>query len=128
MDYSQLGSAELAYLGDAVLELLVREHLLKLGKVGAGRLNTLSQEFVKATAQSAALENILPLFSEEEEGVFRRARNNSKLNTPKSATAVEYRRATGFEAVFGYLYLSGRQGRIDELFKAAYGITDKTDQ
>ena len=67
MDYSQLGSAELAYLGDAVLELLVREHLIKLGKVGAGRLNTLSQEFVRATAQSAALENILPLFNEAEE-------------------------------------------------------------
>lgn len=128
MDYSQLGSAELAYIGDAVLELAVREHLLKLGKTGAGRLNSLSQGFVKATAQSAALENILPMLDETEEGVFKRARNNSKLSTPKSATAVEYRRATGFEAVFGYLYLAGKQERIGELFIAAYGITDKTDQ
>ena len=122
MDGSGLCGAELAYLGDAVLELMVRERLLADGNVGAGRLNRMSLEFVKATSQSAALERILPLLDEEEEGVYRRARNNTKANTPKSASAVEYRRATGFEALFGYLYLQGRKERMDELFKAAYQL------
>lgn len=125
MDVSNIGCAELAYLGDAVLELMVREHLIRSGRVGAGRLNELSRHFVQATAQSKALENILPLLSEEEEGVFKRARNYSKAQPPKSASAQEYRRATGFEALFAALYLEGRTERMKFLFDAAYGIAEE---
>jgi len=125
MDYSQTGSSELAYLGDAVLELMVRDRLVRSGETGAGRLNKLSVDYVRATAQSAALERILPVLDETEKGVCMRARNNSKPSTPKSASAVEYRRATGFEALFGYLWLEGKSERMEQLFTVAYGDGSK---
>ena len=124
---SGMGIAELAYLGDAVLELMVREHLVRSGVVGAGRLNSLSRDFVTAASQSKALENILPLLTEEEEALFRRARNYSKASVPKSAAVVDYRRATGLEALFAALYLDGKSERTSFLFRNAYGISDKTD-
>ncbi len=116
----QIGPLELAYLGDSVFELMVRTRLIKSGYAGVGRLNRLSLEYVKATAQSKALENILPYLTETEEGVFKRARNNSRMSAPKSASALEYRRATGFEALFAYLYLEGQNERMNELFDLAF--------
>ena len=84
-------------------------------------------KYVKATAQSAALENILPLLAEDELAAFKRGRNNHVSAIPKSATAVEYRRATGFEALFAYLWLSGREQRARELFSLAYQtLNEKT--
>ena len=122
-----MGTAELAYLGDAVFELTVREHLVRSGVVGAGKLNLLSRDFVTASAQSKAVERILPLLSESEEAVFRRARNYSKASVPKSAEASEYRRATGLEALFASLWLNGERERIGFLFRKAYGISDDTN-
>ena len=110
----------LAYLGDAVLELLVRERLLKSGCCTAKALNAKALDFVRAKAQAAAMERIFPLLTEEEAGAFRRGRNIGHTNTPKSATVAEYRNATGMEALFGYLHISGRQSRICELFALAY--------
>lgn len=114
------GSLELAYLGDAVIELMVRRRLVSAGISGVGRLNELSMEYVKASAQSKAVENILPELNEKEEEVFKRARNNTKVSAPKSASTAEYRRATGFEALFAYLYLSGEIERMEYLFDIAY--------
>lgn len=122
MDHALPGSAELAYLGDAVFEVMVREHLIRSGGVGAGNLNRMSLDYVRATAQSQAVEKILPLLSETEEGVFRRARNNIKSGVPKSASPVEYKRATGLEALFGYLFLSEQKERMYELFAAAFDL------
>ena len=76
--------------------------------------------YVRATAQSAALDNILPLLTEDEMAVFKRGRNNHVGAIPKSASAVEYRRATGFEALFAHLWLSGEEERARELFAIAY--------
>lgn len=120
MDSLQIGSLELAYLGDAVIELMVRSRLVRSGICGSGRLNKMSLEYVKATAQSAAIENILDELDEEELGVYKRARNNSKATAPKSASVGEYRRATGLEALFAYLYLEGKSERLDYLFDKAY--------
>ena len=120
MNPSQIGAQELAYFGDAVVELLTREYLLQSGVVGVGKLNKEAMKFVKATSQSKALENILPLLSEDELSAFKRGRNNHVSAIPKSATAVEYRRATGFEALFAFLWLSGREARARELFSLAY--------
>ena len=86
------GGGALAYLGDAVFEVLVR-----------------------ATAQSAGLERLLPHLSAQEEADFRRGRNGAGAH-PKSATALEYRRATGLEALFGALYLRGEAERAKDLF------------
>ncbi len=115
-------TASLAYLGDCVLELCVRQYLVKSGLSSSASLNKKALEFVRATAQAEAMKRILPILSEEEEAVFRRGRNVGHTNTPKSATVAEYRAATGMEALFGWLYLARRQERIDELFLIAYDL------
>ena len=117
---NECSGAALAYLGDAVLEVCVREHLVKIGLSSSARLNSTALEYVKASKQAEAMKKILPILTEEEEAVFRRGRNIGHTNTPKSATVSEYRIATGMEALFGYLHLEGRKERIAELFAAAY--------
>ena len=121
-------TAALAYLGDCVLEQCVREYLVREGYSSSSALNREALRFVRATAQAEAMKRILPLLSEEEEGVFRRGRNVGHTNTPKSATMAEYRAATGMEALFGWLHLAGRQDRIAKLFAAAYELEqEKTE-
>ena len=118
-------TASLAYLGDCVIELCVRERLVRQGLSSSASLNKKALDYVKATAQARAMKNLLPILTEEEEGVFRRGRNIGHTNTPKSATVAEYRSATGMEALFGYLHLAGRAERIRELFDAAYPENDE---
>ena len=118
-------TASLAYLGDCVLELCVREYLTRQGVSSSAALNQRALEFVRASAQASAMKQILPLLSEEEEAVFRRGRNIGHTNTPRSATVSEYRSATGMEALFGWLHLAGRRERIAELFRAAYGLESR---
>lgn len=120
MDIKELSTEALAYLGDSVLEIRVREKLVKEGISSSGDLNRASLAYVKASEQAAAMRRILPVLSEEEEQVFKRGRNMSGGNVPKSATMSEYRTATGMEVLFGYLHYLGRADRIDELFEAAY--------
>ena len=119
-------TASLAYLGDCVIELLVRERLVRQGLASSATLNKKALEYVKATAQAQAMKRLLPLLTDEEAGVFRRGRNIGHTNTPKSATVAEYRSATGMEALFGYLHLAGREERARELFDAAYPETDES--
>lgn len=113
-------TAALAYLGDSVMEICVRERLVKQGLASSATLNKRALDFVRASAQAEAMKNILPLLTDEENAVFHRGRNVGHTNTPKSSTVAEYRMATGMEALFGYLHLAGRQERISELFDAAY--------
>ena len=96
----EMSGAALAYLGDAVLEVMVRRMLVETGVGNAGKLNELSRDYVRATRQSAGIERLLPMLTEEEAAVYRRGRNASGGH-PKSATAAEYRRATGL--VNGFL-------------------------
>ncbi len=117
---SQLNGACLAYLGDAVLELMTRETLLQSGITHVGELNRRAASYVRATVQSAAMDRILPLLTEQEEAVYKRGRNTNGLSVPKSASAREYRRATGMEALFAHLYLNGEHERMRELFDAAF--------
>ena len=116
----ELNGAALAYLGDASLELLTRRFLLSLGLTGSGKLNHLALNFVKATAQSQAVEILLPHLTEEEEYAYKRGRNASGITAPKSASALDYRRATGLEAVFGWLDIKNQPDRAAELFDLAY--------
>ena len=125
MNTNELSTAALAYLGDSVLELLVREKLVSDGFSDSGNLNRESLKYVKAGAQAAAMRKILPSLTEEEEAVFKRGRNMSGGNVPKSATMSEYRAATGLEVLFGYLHVSGRRERIAELFKMAYAKSEE---
>lgn len=120
MELSSISTAALAYLGDAVLEILVREYLVKEGYSSSKALNAHARSFVSAPAQAAAMGRLLPILSEEEDAIFRRGRNIGHTNTPKNATVAEYRAATGMEALFGYLHYLGRLDRLKELFAAAY--------
>ncbi len=113
-------TAALAYLGDCIIELCVRQRLVKQGFSSSRTLNKQALEYVRAPKQAEAMKNIIELLTEEENAVFHRGRNMGHSSTPKSATVAEYRAATGMEALFGYLHLAGRQERIDELFAAAY--------
>ena len=97
-----------------------RELVLRCGLSTAGDLNRAALAYVSAGAQSAAMERILPHLTEEEERWFKRGRNSGHLNIPKRATPAEYRRATGMEVLFAYLYLSNRADRLTALFRLAY--------
>lgn len=113
-------SLMLAYLGDSVWELFVREKLFFDTPEGTAMANKLALSYVTAAAQVKALEKIEPLFTEEEADVYRRGKNTKTNNTPKSVTRYEYKKATGLEAVFGYNYLMNRHERNKELFNAAF--------
>ena len=116
----------LAYLGDCVLEMCVRTYLvMERGLSTSAHLNKEALDFVRATAQSEAMTRIEPILSEEEMQAYRRGRNLGHSNVPKSASVAEYRRATGMEALFGYLSLMGREERIKELFRIGYGLDEK---
>ncbi len=125
-DPAQMSGAALAYFGDAVLEMYVRRMLLATGITNAGRLSAMALTYVRATAQSAGMEALLPCLTEEEEAVYRRGRNGAGAH-PKSATVNEYRRATGMEALFGYLYLKGDHARLDALAALYFADRGNTD-
>ncbi len=120
----QMPAADLAYLGDAVYEIEVRAHLVKNG---VKTPSVASLAYVKATAQSAAMEKILPYLSETEADIYRRGRNCIHNVTPKSCTPSEYRRATGLEALFGYLWLLGDTERIHTLCRIGIGIGETAE-
>ena len=106
----------LAFLGDAVYSLMVREKLVKESGLPAGKLHKMSVDSVNAAAQSEAVKKLLPVLSEEETGVFKRARNAHPHHSPKNQSEGDYHYATGLEALFGFLYLEGRYDRLKELF------------
>ena len=125
---NSIGSCELAYLGDAVIELLTRQRLVEKGMHGAGNLNKAALEYVTAVAQSAAIERLLPVLTEKETEVYKRGRNQHSASIPKSASAAQYRRATGFEALFGYLWLAGEHERAKYLFSEAYPNVEASEE
>ncbi len=112
----QMNPIVLAFVGDAVYTLLVREKLALSSGEKTGALNKKASELVSARGQSNLLEKILPLLTEEETEIYHRARNSKKPTKSKNASVGEYVRSTGFEAVIGFLYLTGQYKRIGELF------------
>ena len=120
-DFTAMGGATLAYVGDAVLELLIREKLAASGITDTGRLSAKAQTLVCAPSQSERLEKILPSLTEEENAAFHLGRNHKTQARPKHSTVAEYRRATGFESIFGWVYLNDTPERLKELFDLAYG-------
>ena len=119
-DIREISIPALAYLGDCVLELCVREHLVDSGLSTSAHLNAAALDYVRAPKQAEAMKKLLPVLTEEEASYFRRGRNIGHSNVPKNATVSEYRAATGMEALFGYLHLTEQKERIYELFRLAY--------
>ena len=105
----------LAFVGDAVYSLFVREKLIFEKDSKSGELNKLATNSVNACAQAEFVKEILPLLTEEELGIFKRARNAKKGTKAKHATVAEYNASTGFEALLGYLYLTGDNDRLNFL-------------
>ena len=105
----------LAYIGDGVYELIIRTILVKKGNCPVNRLHKKASSLVKAAAQSAIIEKIEEELTQEEHDIYRRGRNAHSPTMAKHATMADYRRATGFEALMGYLYLADRFDRILEL-------------
>ena len=110
------GPLALAFLGDAVYELCARLRVVEAGDRPVGSMHRESVALVNAGAQSAALRRVEELLTEEELAVYKRGRNASASSTPKHAEMADYRRATGVEALFGYLFLKGEHARIRALF------------
>lgn len=108
----------LAYLGDSVYEVYVRNRLLERGFVKVNDLHKQAVSYVRARAQAQALEMLRPTLSEEEADVVRRGRNAKSHSAPKSSDAAEYAASTAFETLIGFLYLAGRHERLAEVLKA----------
>ncbi|MBR3276471.1 MAG: ribonuclease III [Eubacterium sp.] len=110
----------LAYIGDAVYELVVRTIVIGRHREPVNKLNRRATMLVKAETQSEMVETLLPLFTKEEEAVYKRGRNAKSSSSAKNASIQDYRRATGFEAVMGWLYLKGETDRMLYLIQKAF--------
>lgn len=110
-----LSPLNLAFVGDAVFEALVRERLVREGNRPVKELHRLSVSYVCAAAQSRCYEAIEERLTEEERAILRRGRNANAAHSSKSSSVIDYRRATAVEALLGFLHLSGERGRLLEL-------------
>lgn len=107
----------LAFIGDGVYDLIIRTLIVEQGNTHASLLHKRCSQLVKAEAQAAMAEQIKPLLTEEETAVYKRGRNSKIGSKARSASMAEYKKATGFEALIGYLYLDHKMERILELVK-----------
>lgn len=126
-DVAMMNGLSLAFVGDSVYDLMIRTFILSQGDSKAEMLHKRSVKYANASFQAKAMDSILPVLNEKEEAVFRRGRNAHSAHTPKNKSEGEYHRATGFEALFGYLYLMGETKRLRELFEIALN-SDKEDE
>ncbi len=112
----QYSPLALAFLGDSVYETMMREHILINANMPASKLHSLKIKRVCAAYQASAAKLIMPQLNEEELSIYKRGRNAAVNSIPKNGNALDYHKATGLEALFGYLYLTGRTNRLQALF------------
>ena len=115
VDAGSYSPLALAYIGDAVYEVLIRTRVMNQGNMQVSKMHKRSAELVKAPTQAVIIKLLLEELSQEEMAVYKRGRNARSATMAKHATMTEYRMATGFEALVGYLYLEGRHDRLLEL-------------
>lgn len=120
-EVNKISMLGLAHIGDGVYELLVRTMLCTNGHTTVTKMHRLAVSYVNASAQAAAAEKIMPLLTESELAVYKRGRNAKVNSVPHNSDISEYHAATGLEALFGWLYLTGSSKRIDELFAVIMG-------
>lgn len=109
----------LAYIGDAIYDLVIRTIVVERGNTSANNLHKMTVRYVNAGIQAKMIEALQEQLSEEERTIYKRGRNAKSYTTAKNASVIDYRKATGFEALCGYLYLTGRQERMLALIKSA---------
>ena len=117
VDADLLSPLTLAFIGDTVYDLLVREEIICDANRPANDLHSLAVKKVKASAQAKAITDIMPMLTERELAVFKRGRNAKSGHIAKNASTGDYHKATGLEALFGYLYLTNQINRIIELYQ-----------
>lgn len=115
----QYSPLALAFLGDSVYEILVREYLVREANRPAAKLHEQKIQLVCAAFQAQAIDRLIPLLTEEETAVYKRGRNANNT-VPRHTSAQDYHKATGLEALFGYLHLLGEWARLEELFAAIF--------
>ena len=116
-DISQMSPLVWAYMGDAVYEKFIREYVIRQGLCKNGLLHKKSIKYVSAKGQSQILKEIEDFLTDEEKDIVRRGRNSNPHSTAKNADIVEYKYATGFEALIGWLYLNEKKERLEEILK-----------
>ena len=121
-DINAISNLGLAHMGDCVFEILCRAYLCAKGGKNVGNLHRDTINMVKASSQAKFADKLLPHLNEEELAWYRRGKNSHVHAVPKSCTPAEYAKATGLEALFGALYLSGQTERLNELFKKGMEI------
>lgn len=121
----QLSPLVLAFVGDAVFNLFIRSRLVMQKKETAHVMHVKAINYVKASAQSRIVAKLYDRLNDEEKTVFKRGRNTKSATVPKHADILDYRRATAFEAVLGYLYLAGMNERLDEILNMAAEIIEQ---
>ncbi|MHC5375190.1 Mini-ribonuclease 3 [Enterococcus sp. LJL120] len=116
-DYQQLNGLALAYVGDAIYEIYIRDYLVEQGQTRPNKLHHMATNYVSAKAQAFLMEELLAadLLTEEEILFYKRGRNAKSHTTAKNADVMTYRISTGFEALMGYLHLTKQQERLEEL-------------
>jgi len=117
VDINTYSPLTLAYVGDAVFELYIRTLLLSKGNAPVHKLHKRSITYVKAKAQSDTIHKLMELLSQDEQDIVRRGRNAKSGTIPKNADVTDYKYATGFETLIGYLYIRGDYTRLLELLK-----------
>lgn len=117
VDIRRYSPLALAYIGDGIYYLVIRSMVVGKGNTQANQLHRQTSQLVKAQSQSKMIEVIKPVLTEEEMAVYKRGRNAKSPTMAKNATMSDYRRATGFEALMGYLYLENQMERMMELIK-----------
>lgn len=122
---AELGVANLAFLGDAVYELLVREEVAKSTNMPSITLHQNAVKKVCAKAQAAAYNMLKTKLTEQEYNILKRGRNHKINSCPKNASPIEYKKATGLETLFGYLYLTGNYARIREIFDYIFAYLEE---
>ncbi len=122
-----LSPLSLAYIGDAVYELYVRTHIMRDENLPVNKLHKTATGYVKAKAQSDVIHNIQSQLTEEEIAVFKRGRNAHSHTSAKNADIVDYRHATGLEALIGYLYMSGNKERLNQVLKMSVEYLDSVN-
>ena len=116
----------LAYIGDSIFDIVIKTVIVETANCPANLLHRKTSQLVKAETQSLMSEHLLPLLTEEEENIFRRGRNAKSHTAAKNASITDYRKATGLEALMGYLYLNGRIQRLVELVKTGVDAVDSS--
>ncbi|KXG74807.1 Mini-ribonuclease 3 [Thermotalea metallivorans] len=113
-----------AYIGDAIYEVYIRTYIFHRYRGNVNIMHQIATRFVKAGAQAAVVRALEDQWSEEEWGIIKRGRNQKSGSVPKNANLSDYRYATGFEALLGYLYLMDKHDRIEEIIKRAIEVIE----